>query len=418
MWSRALRYHFAMSTPLQEPQIKVLLLENIHPSAAETLRQDGFEIKQVSGAMSEADLLEAIRDVQIVGIRSKTQITEKVLEAGKHLLCVGCFCIGTNQVDLVAANRLGVPVFNAPFSNTRSVAELVMAEVVVLARRLGDCIRQLHQNQWQKSATGRHEVRGKTLGVVGYGHIGSQVGVLAESFGMRVVFYDVANRLPMGNNQALKSLEQLLGVSDFVTLHVPETPDTKGMFEAKQLQAMRAGSYLLNASRGTVVNLEDLADALRSGHIAGAAVDVYPQEPRQNGGGFESPLIGLDNVVLTPHIGGSTEEAQESIGNEVATACSAFVTRGTTSTAVNFPQIDLRMRPGSHRVLNVHRNVPNVMGDLLEVLSELNANIHAQHLATDEKIGYLITDLDQDVSEAVKNSMRALKASIRTRVLS
>lgn len=405
------------TTSFPKNQIKVLLLESIHSSATELFRGDEFDVKTVSASLSESDLIEQIADVHVVGLRSKTQITAKVLESANRLLCVGCFCIGTNQVDLLAANRLAIPVFNAPFSNTRSVAELIVAEVVMLARRLSDCVRELHERQWNKSAKGCHEVRGKTLGVIGYGHIGSQVGVLAESFGMRVLFYDIAKKLPMGNNRSVSSMEELLGASDFVTLHVPATPETHNMFQAQHIAAMRPGSYLLNASRGTVVDIDALAKALRSEHIAGAAIDVYPKEPRKNGGDFDSALVGLKNVVLTPHIGGSTEEAQESIGREVAAACLSFVNQGTTSTSVNFPQVDLRQRPGIHRILNVHKNVPGVMADVLEVLSELDANIHAQHLATDETIGYLITDLDQSVSDSVKTAMAALPANIKTRIL-
>jgi D-3-phosphoglycerate dehydrogenase len=418
----ALRYYLRMTgtpalTSFPKNKIKVLLLENIHASAADLFRNDKFEVQVVSGAMSESDLIQAIADVHIVGIRSKSQITTNVLEAAERLLCIGCFCIGTNQVDLATANRLGIPVFNAPFSNTRSVAELILSEVVMLARQLGDCVRELHDRQWNKSAKGRHEVRGKTLGVIGYGHIGSQVGVMAESFGMRVIFYDIAKKLPMGNNHSASSLQELLASADFVTLHVPATPETHNMFRAEHMAAMKPGSYLLNASRGTVVDIAALAEALTSKHIAGAAIDVYPTEPRKNGDVFDSPLVGLPNVILTPHIGGSTEEAQESIGLEVAAACLSFVNQGTTSTSVNFPQVDLPASPGTHRVLNVHQNVPGVMADILEVLAKLDANIHGQHLATDEKIGYLVTDLDQSVSDDVKRGIASLSANIKTRIL-
>ncbi len=407
----------AAVTSFPKNKIKVLLLESIHTSASQLFEDEQFDVQRVAGALNEADLMKAIADVHIVGLRSKTQLTAKVLEAADRLLCVGCFCIGTNQVDLATANRLGIPVFNAPFSNTRSVAELILAEVVMLARRLGDCVQELHQRQWNKSSKGCHEVRGKTLGVIGYGHIGSQVGVMAESFGMRVVFYDIAKKLPMGNNRAAASMKELLGESDFVTLHVPATAETHNMFRAEHMALMREGSYLLNASRGTVVDIDALAEALRSKHIAGAAIDVYPKEPRKNGGEFESPLVGLGNVILTPHIGGSTEEAQASIGAEVASACLSFVNQGDTSTSVNFPHVDLRPRPGTHRVLNVHRNVPGVMADILEILAKLDANIHGQHLATDATIGYLVTDLDQSVSDEVKRNMAALPANIKTRIL-
>jgi D-3-phosphoglycerate dehydrogenase / 2-oxoglutarate reductase len=398
-------------------QIKVLLLENIHASARHLFESQSFAVQEVSGALPETELVKLIADAHIIGIRSKSQITQRVLEAAEYLLAVGCFCIGTNQVDLGTANARGVPVFNAPFSNTRSVAELIMAEVVMLARRLGDCVRELHTHEWNKSAVGCHEVRGKTLGVVGYGHIGSQVGVLAEMFGMRVIFYDITKRLPMSNNREVDSLEELLATADFVTFHVPATPETRDMIQAEHLAQMKPGSYLLNASRGSVINLDALADALRSGHLAGAAIDVYPKEPRSNGAGFESPLVGLKNVVLTPHIGGSTEEAQENIGIEVASACVGYVNKGTTASAVNFPHVDLPLQPGTHRILNAHRNVPGVMAEILKILSDRNANIHAQALATDEHIGYLVTDLDQSVSEEVKIAIAALPTSIKTRIL-
>jgi len=398
-------------------QIKVVLFEGIHDSAKAFFERSEFTVVQVPGALPEDELIKHLADAHIVGIRSKTQITAKVLEHAPLLLCVGCFCIGTNQVDLEKANSLGIPVFNAPFSNTRSVAELIIAEIVMLARRLGDCVKELHEHTWNKSASGCHEVRGKTVGVVGYGHIGSQVGVLAEGFGMRVLFYDIAKRLPMGNNTPVESLDDLLSQSDFVTFHVPATHETKGMIQAEHLAKMQPGTYLLNASRGSVINLEALAASVKSGHIAGAAIDVYPKEPRANGGGFESPLVGLPNIVLTPHIGGSTEEAQESIGEEVAASCSGFITQGTTSTAVNFPPIEQPLRPNLHRVLNVHQNVPGVMAEILHILAEHNANIHAQQLGTDDTIGYLLTDLDQSVSDDVKAAIAALPTSIRTRIL-
>ncbi len=404
-------------TTFPNGQIKVVLFEGIHNSARVFFERAEFTVVEVSGALPEDELIKHITDAHVIGIRSKTQVTAKVLENAPSLLCIGCFCIGTNQVDLAKANSLGIPVFNAPFSNTRSVAELIIAEIVMLARRLGDCVKELHQHTWNKSATGCHEVRGKVVGVVGYGHIGSQVGVLAEGFGLGVQFFDIAKRLPMGNNRSVDSLDELLATSDFVTFHVPATPETKGMIQAEHLAKMKPGSYLLNASRGSVVNLAALADAVKSGHIAGAAIDVYPEEPRSNGAGFQSPLVGLPNIVLTPHIGGSTEEAQESIGEEVAASCSGFVTQGNTSTAVNFPHIEQKLRPDLHRVLNVHKNVPGVMAEILHILADHNANIHAQQLGTDESIGYLVTDLDKSVSDDVKAAIAALPTSIKTRIL-
>jgi D-3-phosphoglycerate dehydrogenase / 2-oxoglutarate reductase len=398
-------------------QIKVLLLENVHTSAHEIFESEGFQLEKVPGALGEEELARKIEDVHVLGIRSKTRVTEKALSGARRLLTVGCFCIGTNQVDLRAANRRGVPVFNAPFSNTRSVAEMILAEIVMLSRLLGDRAREMHAGQWRKVSAGSFEIRGKTLGIVGYGHIGRQVGVIAEALGMRVIFFDVVAKLPMGNNRATKTLDELLAQSDFVTLHVPETPQTRGMIGARELAQMRGGSYLLNASRGTVVDIPALADALKSGHVGGAAIDVFPEEPETNSDGFATPLRGLANVVMTPHIGGSTAEAQEAIGREVGAALTKFVNAGVTTGAVNFPQIDLPLTPGKHRILNVHRNVPGVLRDINRSVSEKGANIAAQVLATDPDIGYLVMDLDQDVSRDVKNAMAALETSIKTRIL-
>jgi D-3-phosphoglycerate dehydrogenase len=404
-------------TSFPKDRIKVLLLENIHPSAHELFRSEGVHLEVLPSALKEEELVQRVEDVHVLGIRSKTRITDRVLGSARRLLALGCFCIGTNQVDLPAANRRGVPVFNAPFSNTRSVAEMIISQIVMLARRLGDRAREMHAGQWRKVATGSFEVRSKTLGIVGYGHIGRQIGVIAEALGMRVLFYDVAAKLPMGNNRATKTLEELLAASDFVTLHVPETQQTRGMMGANELAAMRAGSYLLNASRGTVVDIEALAQALTSGHVAGAAIDVFPAEPESNSDGFKSPLQGLPNVVMTPHIGGSTAEAQEAIGTEVGNALIKFVNGGVTTGAVNFPQVDAPPTPGKHRILNVHRNVPGVLRDINRIVTEKGANIAAQVLATDPDIGYLVMDLDQDVSLDVKNAVAALDTSIRTRIL-
>ena len=395
---------------------KVLLLENIHASAEELFREAGYEVKAVKGALKGDELKAALDGVELLGIRSKTHVTAEVLSAAKGLLAVGCFCIGTNQVDLAAANLQGTPVFNAPFSNTRSVAELVIAEIVMLARQLGDRVRELHAGQWRKVSAGSHEVRGKTLGIVGYGHIGSQVGVLAESMGMRVLYFDVATKLPLGNARAVPTLEGLLEASDVVTLHVPATPQTADMVGAAQLQRMKQGASLINNARGSVVDIQALADALKSGHLSGAAVDVYPEEPETNSDGFRTPLQGLSNVILTPHIGGSTEEAQESIGREVATALLRFTRAGATSGSVNFPQVELAPSPGTHRVMNVHRNVPGVLRDINRIVSELDANIHAQVLATDAHIGYLVMDIEKDVAQEVSARVAALSTDIRTRV--
>ena len=404
-------------TSFPKGEIKVLLLENVHPSAIELFSGDGFHVETLKSALKEDELKKKVQDVHILGIRSKSQITEGVLQEAKRMLTLGCFCIGTNQVDLAAANKRGIAVFNAPFSNTRSVAELIMAEVVALARQLGDRSREVHEGKWRKVADGCFEVRGKTLGIVGYGHIGSQVGVIAESLGLRVLYYDVMSKMAMGNNRPVASLEELLGASEFVTLHVPATTQTHNLIGKTELAQMRAGSYLLNASRGTVVDIPALVDALKSKHLAGAAIDVYPEEPESNSDGFMSPLRGLSNVILTPHIGGSTSEAQAAIGREVATSLIKYVNSGASTGAVNFPEIELPASKNTHRILNVHRNVPGVLRDINSIVSDLNANIRSQLLATDANIGYLIMDLDQDVSNDVRKAIAALDTNIRTRIL-
>jgi D-3-phosphoglycerate dehydrogenase len=406
-------------TSFPKSEISVLLLENIHASADELFgaRGEGWKIERASAALREGELIERIRDVHVLGIRSKTRVTPAVLAEARRLLAIGAFCIGTNQIACDAAAHAGVPVFNAPYSNTRSVAELVLAEIVFLARQLGDRVREVHGGRWRKVSAGCHEVRGKTLGIIGYGHIGTQVGVLAEAFGMRVLYFDIATKLAVGNVRAVPDLRALLASSDFVTLHVPETPQTQGMIGAAELAAMRPGAHLLNASRGTVVDVEALAAALRAGHLAGAAVDVFPEEPEGASDDFQSPLRGLGNVILTPHIGGSTEEAQENIGREVATSLTKFVNTGATTGAVNFPEIEMASIPGTHRILNIHKNVPGVLRDINRIVSDLGANIRAQHLATAADIGYLVMDLDHDVSDDVKNAVAALPTNVKTRIL-
>ena len=397
--------------------IKVLLLENLHQSARELLLGESFSVETLPAALSEQALKDKLQGVHVLGIRSKTQITPAVLAAAGDLLTIGCFCIGTNQVDLDAARARGVAVFNAPFSNTRSVAELMIAEIILLARQLGDRSRDLHDGKWRKSAEQSYEVRGKTLGIIGYGHIGSQVGVLAESFGMRVIFYDVISKLPMGNNHACAAMAEVLAQADFVCLHVPETVQTRHLVGAEALAQMKPGSYLLNASRGSVVDIEALAGALRSHHLSGAAVDVYPEEPEGHSDTFTTELQGLANVILTPHIGGSTLEAQAAIGREVGSALTNFVNRGTTMGAVNFPQVELPPSRATHRILNVHQNVPGVLRDINKIVSDCNANIHSQVLATDPSVGYLVMDLDHDVSTDVCDAMARLATNIRTRIL-
>jgi D-3-phosphoglycerate dehydrogenase / 2-oxoglutarate reductase len=398
-------------------EIKILLLENIHPVAHEMLEAEGFHVEGVKGAMSEDELIAKANDVHILGIRSKTQITDKYLASAKRLLSVGAFCIGTNQIELKNARIRGVPCFNAPFSNTRSVAELVLAEIVVLSRQVGDKSALLHQGKWDKSAAGCNEVRGKTLGIIGYGHIGSQVSVLAESFGMKVIYYDIVTKMPIGNSRQIGKLEDLLSESDFVTLHVPETPQTKNMMAVSQFKNMKKGSSLINASRGTVVDIGALRQAIVEKHLAGAAIDVFPEEPETNDQPFKSELQGLKNVILTPHIGGSTEEAQKNIGIEVATTLIRFINGGSTTGSVNFPQVDLPVQHGCHRILNVHKNVPGVLKSINTIIGDIGANIQGQYLATDPEIGYLIVDLDKDLSDKVKEQISILPTSIRTRML-
>jgi len=397
---------------------KALLLENIHPVAKTYLEKQGVHVERLDKALDEETLLARLKGVHLLGIRSKTQLSQNFFNRAEGLLAVGAFCIGTNQVALEAAARRGVAVFNAPFSNTRSVAEMVMAEIVMLARQLGERVIQMHKGLWRKLATGAHEVRGKTLAIIGYGHIGSQVGVLAEAFGMRVIFYDIATKLPMGNNQPKSSLLDALSEANYVSLHVPETPLTKGMLGQAQLKAMRKGSCLINASRGSVVDILALTEALKEGHLSGAAIDVFPEEPAANtSDGFVCPLQNLPNVILTPHIGGSTDEAQVNIGTEVAVALSKFLQQGCTATSVNFPQVDLAPAPGAQRVLNVHKNVPGVLRDVNRIVSEQHANVLAQVLATTADMGYLLMDLDKPVNGNVVEAMRKLPATIQARAL-
>lgn len=397
--------------------LKILLVENIHPMAKQNLEAEGFHVDSLSYAPSEDELLSLLPKYQVLGIRSKTQVTSRVLKENAHLHSIGCFCIGTNQVHLEAARDLGIPVFNAPHSNTRSVAELVIAEMIALSRQLGDRNTKAHRGEWMKSAEGAHEVRGKTLGIVGYGHIGSQVSVLAEAMGLRVCFYDVVKKLPLGNAQSVANLDELLAMSDFVTLHVPETLDTKDMIGARELSLMKDGSYLINASRGSVVVIEALANALREKKIAGCAIDVFPEEPASNKEPFHSPLQNLSNAILTPHIGGSTEEAQLAIGLEVAESFRRYLKIGSSAGAVNFPNVDLPVKPGASRIMNVHRNEPGVLGEINGLISQAGANIEGQYLSTDASIGYLVMDVDSTHAATLCDSISQLGRSIRTRLL-
>ncbi len=404
-------------TSFPKHKISILLLENIHQSAKTLFTEQSFQLETASAALPEAALIEKIRDVHVLGIRSKTQVTEPVLRAGRRLLSVGAFCIGTNQIDLGAANRLGIPVFNAPFSNTRSVAELVLAEIIALARQLVDRSREMHEGRWRKISTASYEIRNKRLGIIGYGHIGTQVGILAEALGMQVVFYDILPRLPIGNNRPLQSMSEVLSSADFVTLHVPETPETRGLIGEEQIAMMQRGAYLLNLSRGGVVDVNALARAIQTGHLAGASADVFPQEPERNTDDFTTALRGVPNVILTPHVGGSTEEAQEAIGREVAGALIKFVNTGATTGSVNFPQVEPPRQGARHRILNVHQNVPGVLSRINRIVSDVQANIESQILATDANVGYLVMDLNREVSEEVRSAVSELSTNIRTRVL-
>ncbi len=401
----------------QAQKLSILLVENIHPIAKEFLEQDGFHVDLLTHAPSEDEMISLVPKYSALGIRSKTEITPKILAHATDTLAIGCFCIGTNQVDLLKARQEGIAVFNAPHSNTRSVAELVIAEMIALSRQLGDRNMKAHRGEWVKSAEGSKEVRGKTLGIVGYGHIGSQVSILAESMGLNVLFYDSIKKLPLGNAKATQSLGELLSLSDFVTLHVPEIPETMNMIGAKELSLMKKGSCLINASRGTVVVIEALVEALKSNHLAGCAVDVFPVEPASNKEKFVSPLQGLSNVILTPHIGGSTEEAQKAIGIEVAESFRRFLKIGSSSGAVNFPNVDLPIKKGTSRILNVHRNEPGVLGEINTIISSTGANIEGQYLSTDNEIGYLVMDVHSHHVDLIAENIKKLDRSIRTRVV-
>ena len=409
-----------MQTSYPRQDIKVLLLEGVSASAVENFRRAGYsQVELHAKSLSEDELKRRISDAHIVGIRSRTQLTAEVLAQAKRLIAVGCFCIGTNQVDLGAARKLGVPVFNAPYSNTRSVAELVIAEAIMLLRGIPQKNALCHRGGWTKSASGSYETRDKVLGIVGYGHIGTQVGVLAESLGMRVIFHDIETKLALGNARAVSSLDELLERADVVTLHVPETPATQLMIRREQLAKMRAGAMLINASRGSVVDIDALAAVLRAGHLAGAAVDVFPLEPKGNDDPFVSPLIGLDNVILTPHIGGSTLEAQDNIGIEVASKLVRYSDNGSTLSAVNFPEVALPEHPHSRRLLHIHRNVPGTLSRINELFSAGNINIDAQFLQTDSEVGYVVIDVSADEAQAneLKTKLAAIPGTLRSRVL-
>ena len=406
------------TTSLDKDKIKVLLLEGIHQTAVETFTTAGYHtVERLPGTVDGADLPDLVRDVHFLGIRSRTQLTPEVFAAAERLVAVGAFCIGTNQVDLEAASRHGVAVFNAPFSNTRSVAELVLAEAILLLRGVPEKNAKAHRGGWSKSVGTSREIRGKTLGIVGYGNIGKQLSVLAEGLGMRVVFHDTHDVLPLGNARPVPELGDVLREADVVTLHVPDTLQTRGLLGADELALMKRDAVLINASRGGVVDLDALAAALRGGLLAGAAVDVYPVEPRSNDDPFTTPLQGLDTALLTPHIGGSTREAQANIGAEVAGKLVRYSDNGSTETSVNLPEVSLPPHPKCHRLLHIHRNVPGVLAQINRVLSETGANVDAQFLQTRGEIGYVVTDVDCETSDESLVALRDVPGTIRTRVL-
>ena len=409
------------NTSLDKSKIKILLLEGIHQSAVDAFRADGYsDIEYHPKSLPASALIAAAAEAYFIGIRSATKLNRAAIENAHRLTGIGCFCIGTNQVDLEAAQDRGVPVFNAPFSNTRSVAELVLAEIVMLLRGIPQRSAAAHRGEWVKTAAGSREVRGKSLGIVGYGHIGTQIGVLAESVGMRVLFYDIESKLALGNARAVGSLDALLEDADVITLHVPETPQTRGMIGARELARMRAGACLINASRGTVVDIPALAAALQSGHLAGAAIDVFPSEPKGAGDQFVSPLRDFDNVILTPHIGGSTEEAQQNIGVEVAEKLIRYSNNGTTLTAVNFPEVSLAEHPGKHRLLHIHRNQPGVLSGVNAIFSDERINVAGQYLQTNARIGYVVIDIEtgeREQSLEIKRRLDEVPGTIRTRIL-
>jgi D-3-phosphoglycerate dehydrogenase len=402
-------------------KISVVLLEGVHPSAVEAFEADGYTtITRYPSTLEGSALADAIRDAHIVGLRSRTKLPAHVLADTRRLVAIGAFCIGTDQIDLTAAAARGVAVFNAPFSNTRSVAELVIAETILLIRGVPQRNAQLHRGLWNKSATGAHEVRGKCLGIVGYGHIGTQVGVLAEALGMRVIYYDIITKLALGNAAAVRTLEELLGQADVVTLHVPDTPQTRNLIGEREIARMRAGAALINASRGLVVDVQALTRALEEDHLVGAALDVFPEEPTGRDEPFVSPLCRLDQVLLTPHIGGSTEEAQASIGREVADKLIRYSNLGSTLTAVNFPEVSLTDHPGMHRFIHIHENRPGLLSQINAVFSRHDVNVCSEFLETNAQLGYVVIDVEakeRTDARTVRQELEAIDGTIRTRLL-
>ena len=405
-------------TSYPKDRIKVLFLENISDKAVQYFKLQGYaDVKKVSGALSEEELIKAIKDVHILGIRSKTFISKKVLDSAKKLQAIGCFCIGVNQVDLKACKQKGIAVFNAPYSNTRSVAELVIGASILLIRRILDKNKAAHNGIWNKDAKGSFELRGKTMGIIGYGNIGTQLSVMAEAMGMRVQFFDIETKLPLGNAQAKKSIKEIVTSSDIISLHVPETNQTKNLIDKAMLKQFKAGSILVNYARGEVVDLEALAEAIKEKHIAGAAIDVFPIEPEKNGDAFSTPLQGLSNVLLTPHIGGSTEEAQENIGEDVSIKLYQYLERGVSNGSHTIPSLSLPPVDGAHRILHIHKNVPGVLGAINTLLSKNKINIVGQYLKTNDEIGYVVLDVDSKLSKQAITLLKEVKETIRVRML-
>ncbi|MET0395133.1 MAG: phosphoglycerate dehydrogenase [Chitinophagaceae bacterium] len=406
------------TTSYPKEKIRILFLENISDQAVKNFRQQGYtQVEKITKALTEEELVREIKDVHILGIRSKTQITDKILAAASRLQAIGCFCIGVNQVDLASATRHGVTVFNAPYSNTRSVAELVIGLSIMLIRRIPDKNKAAHEGTWMKDAKGSYELRGKTLGIIGYGNIGSQVSVLAEAMGMKVLFYDAETKLPLGNATDARSLEELVGNADVVTLHVPDTLQTRNLVNEELLKSFKKGAILINYARGEVVDLDALRDGIVEGRIGGAAIDVYPWEPEKNGDRFESPLQGLPNVILTPHIGGSTEEAQQNIGEDVSNKLFNYLEKGITFGSHTVPGLSLPPQEGTHRILHIHNNVPGVLSEINTQLSKHQINIVGQFLKTNEEIGYVVLDVDKELSSQALQLLREVKETIKVRVL-
>lgn len=403
---------------LDKEKIKILLLEGLHPSSLEVLQHAGYtNIEYHKGSLSGDELLEAIKDAHFVGIRSRTQLTEEVFEAAKKLMAVGCFCIGTNQVNLAEASKRGIPVFNAPFSNTRSVAELVLGEILLLLRGVPEKNAKAHRGEWQKSADHSFEARGKRLGIIGYGHIGTQLGILAENLGMRVYFYDIESKLPLGNASQVRSMTELLNKCDVISLHVPETPGTQDMMGAEEFARMKPGAIFINAARGTVVEIDALCSALESKHLSGAAVDVFPVEPKTNKDPFKSPLAQFDNVILTPHIGGSTQEAQENIGIEVAGKLVKYSDNGSTLSAVGFPEVSLPEHRDCSRLLHIHENRPGILNQITTFFATEGINIAAQYLQTGAEIGYVVIDVETERAAEALSKLKSIDGTIRARIL-